>query len=112
MASAVVESLGAAEEYVRAKCGRQDTENRCRAAGVVFQPMIFESLGGVSQEAELVIKSINKAVAENVDSPLSEVAQRFWLGLSVGIQKASHKALVKRSLVGGCATGFGVGVEV
>ena len=46
--------LGAAEEYVKAKCGRGDTERRCREAGVVFQPMIFESTGGVSAEAERV----------------------------------------------------------
>ena len=38
------ESLGAAEDYVRQKCSRADMEVRCRNAGVVFQPMIFESL--------------------------------------------------------------------
>ena len=72
-------------------------EAKCQAAGVVFQPMIFESLGGVSIEAKRVIKSINNAVAENFDSPLSEVAQQFWWGLSVDIQKAQHKAFAKRA---------------
>ena len=72
-------------------------EAKCQAAGVVFQPMIFESLGGVSIEAKRVIKSINNAVAENFDSPLSEVAQHFWWGLAVDIQKAQHKALAKRT---------------
>ena len=33
--------LGAAEEYCRAKCGRDRTEERCRERGVEFQPLIF-----------------------------------------------------------------------
>ena len=65
---AASEELGAAEAYVRTKCSREDTERRCREAGVVFQPMIFESLGGVSSEAERVIKSINRVVAVNTDT--------------------------------------------
>ena len=40
------EALGAAEEYVTTKCARGDVERRCREAGIVFQPLIFESLGG------------------------------------------------------------------
>ena len=43
---AATEVLGAAEEYVRTKCARGDIERRCWAAGVVFQPIIFESFGG------------------------------------------------------------------
>ena len=95
-AAASQESLGAAEEYVRQKCGRREMESRCRSAGMVFQPMIFESLGGVSSEAEGVIKSLNRAVAENEDSRESEVARRFWWGLSIDIQKAQHRAFAKR----------------
>ena len=95
--AAARESLGAAESYVRTKCGRRDMEARCQAAGVVFQPMIFESLGGASVEARGVIKLLNRAVAENFDSPLNEVAQQFWWGLSVDIQKAQHRAFAKRA---------------
>ena len=105
LASAVVEALGAAEDYVRTKCGRRNTEERCRNAGVVFQPMNFESLGGVSKEAELVIKSINKAVAENTDTSETEVATHFWQRLSIDIQRLGHRAfsrrLRQRSLEGG-----------
>ena len=95
-ATAARRSLGAAEEYVLHKCSRRDMELRCRDAGMVFQPMIFESLGGVSSEADDVIKSINRAVAENSDSRVSEVATRFWWGLSIDIQKAQHRAFAKR----------------
>ena len=81
----------------------------CREAGRVFQPMIFESLSGVSAEAAGVIESWNRAVADNIDSPESEVANRFWWGLSMDIQKAQHRALARRTrgvgmeeLLGGC----------
>ena len=33
--------LGAAEAYTRTKCDRAQIGERCRVAGVVFQPMIF-----------------------------------------------------------------------
>ena len=64
LASAVGERLGAAEKYVRTKCGRQQTEERGRKEGVIY-PMIFESFGEVSGEAERVIKSLNKAVGKH-----------------------------------------------
>jgi len=105
LASAVVEQLGAAEEYVRTKCGRENTEERCRNAGVVFQPMIFESLGGVSKEAERVIQSLNKAVAENTDTSESEVATMFWQRLSIDIQRSGHRALARRLRQGGLDSG-------
>ena len=54
-------------------------EQRCREAGVIFQPMIFESFGGVSSEAERVLKSLNKAVAVNTDTSEQVVATQFWL---------------------------------
>ena len=57
LGDAAAEPLGAAEAYARTKCARSDIETRCREAGVVFQPLIFESLGGVSSEAERVLTS-------------------------------------------------------
>ena len=74
--------LGAAEEYCRRKCGHLETERKCREMGVVFQPMVFESTGGVSAEAVEVIKCLNRAVAENTNTPLGVVAQRFWQRIS------------------------------
>ena len=64
MNTAAGEPLGAAEDYVKNKCGRGDTERRCQEAGVVFQPMIFESTGGVPAEAERVLKCLTKLLQE------------------------------------------------
>ena len=90
------ERLGAAEEYVKTKCGRGDMETRCRQAGVKFQPLIFESLGGVSCEAERVIKSLNKAVAANTDTSEEVVATRFWQRLGIDLLRGNCRAFQRR----------------
>ena len=94
--AAAQERLGAAEAYVVTKCGRANTEERCRQAGVVFQPMIFESLGGVSVEAKGVIKSLKRMFAVNQSTPYGDVATRFWQRLSIDIQRAGHRAFIRR----------------
>ena len=91
--------LGAAEEYVRTKCARGDIEQRCRNAGVVFQPVIFESFGGVSVEAGRMLKSLNKAVAVNIDSSEEAVATQFWRRIGVDLLRGSCRAFHRR-LVG------------
>ena len=71
-------------------------ERRCREARITFQPLIFESLGGVSVEAERVIKSLNKAVAANTDSSEEEVATRFWRRLGVDHLRGNCRAFHRR----------------
>jgi hypothetical protein len=104
------ERVGAAEAYTRTKCDRAQMGERCRVAGVVFQPMIFESLGGVSIEAERVMKSLNRMVAENQDTPYGEVATRFWQRLSIDLQRAGHRAFSRRVARGKDLDGEGGGV--
>ena len=71
-------------------------ERRCREARITFQPLIFESLGGVSVEAERVIKSLNKAVAANTVSSAEEVANRFWQRLGVDLLRGNCRAFHRR----------------
>ena len=82
---------------MRAKCGRRETEWRCHEAGVVFQPMTFEILGGVSVEADRVIKCLTKAIASTTDSPEGEVATLFWHRLGVDLQRIGHRAFARRT---------------
>ena len=81
---------------MRTKAARRDIERTCAEVGVVFQSMIFESLGGVSVEAEGVIKCLNKLVAFNTGSSVGEVAPLFWQRLSIDIQRAGHRAFARR----------------
>lgn len=92
------EVLGAAESYAREKCGRNGVERKCQEVGLVFQPMIFESTGGVSSEADKVIHCLNRAVANktNPNTPIGEVANRFWQRVSIDLQRAMHRAFVRR----------------
>ena len=46
--------------------------------------MLFESFGGVEGEAEEVLKSLSRLVADNTRTPYGEVAQRLWQRISVG----------------------------
>ena len=105
--AAALETCGAAEEYARTKCSRVDMERRCAELGVLFQPLIFESLGGVSLEAERVIKSLNQAVAAATDSPYGEVATRFLQRLSVHIQRCQNRALMRRVVASGASDVLG-----
>ena len=88
--------LGAAEAYCITKCGRDGTEQRCRERGVEFQPLIFESTGGAASEAEVVLKGINRLVAQNRGVSVGDVATRFWQRVSVDMQRNMHRALVRR----------------
>jgi len=101
------EVLGAAEEYVRTKCARGDIERRCQEAGIVFQPMIFESFGGASAEAEKVIKCLNKAVAGNSDTAPEVVATRFWQRVSIDILRGNCRSFHRRLVGRFAGEGFG-----
>ena len=95
-AAAAAEGRGAAEAYTAKKCAHNSTEERCEAAGLEFQPLVFESLGGMAAEAEEVLKSLGRRVAVNTKTPFGEVAQRLWCRLSVDLQRAGHKAVARR----------------
>ena len=103
------EPCGAAEEYARTKCTRGDIARRCADAGVVFQPMIFESMGGVSSEADRVLKCLNKAVAVNTDSSEEAVATRFWQRIGIDILRGNCRSFHRRLVKGGPRAGAGHG---
>ena len=96
LGAASVEPLGAAEEYARTKCARADIARRCQEASVIFQPMIFESLGGVSSEADRIIKCLNKAVAVNSDTSEEVVATRFWQRIGIDILRGNCRSFYRR----------------
>ena len=88
--------LGAAMEYSDAKRRYKNTAQQCEAAGICFQPMVFETLGGASPECLQVLNSLSQQVAENTKSPYVEVARRLRQRLSVDLQRANHRAFARR----------------
>ena len=81
----------------------------CAEANVVFQPMIFESLGGVSSEADKVLKSLNKAVAVNSDSSEEVVATHFWQRIGIDILRGNCRSFHRRLVTGGYREDAGYG---
>ena len=113
---AAKELLGAAESYTRAKAAYDDTEAKCEEAGFDYQPIVFESFGGMAREAERVLKCINRHVAVNTNTPPEEVARRLWERLSVDLQRAGHRAFARRTttrefVVGGGMRGVLASIE-
>ena len=68
-------------------------------AGMVLQPMVFETLGELFLETEKVVKSFKRMVAKNQDTPHREVEAWFWQRLSVDLQRSGHR--VTRRPMGG-----------
>ena len=85
-----------AEKYTETKRSHQNTDNLCAEVGVDYQPIVFESFGGCCPEGRETLRSINRLVANNTNTPTSEVARRFWHMISVHIQKSNHRAFAKR----------------
>ena len=94
--AAAKEQTGAAKEYTESKRSKDDTDALCEKAGVDYQPLVWETTCGIAPEAADILRSLNRLVAVNTNTPLGEVARRFWQRVSVDLQKANHRALVKR----------------
>ena len=107
-AEAASEQLGAAEACTRVKASHDNTETCCLEVGFAYQPIVFESLGGMAREAEKVLKSITKQVANNTNTPPGEVARRLWERLSVDLQGAGHRAFKRRAGTREVALGMGM----
>ena len=58
--------------------------------------MIFESTGGVSVEADRVLKSLNKAVAVNTSVSETLVATLFWQRVGVDLLRGACRAFHRR----------------
>ena len=56
----------------------------------------------------MVLKGINRIVAQNTGVSVGDVATRFWQRVSVDMQRHMHRALVRRvNRNGGSSDGLG-----
>jgi len=95
-------ALSAATTYSDRKREYNNTWDRCNDVGIDYRPLVFEVFGGLAEEGQKVVDSLNRLVAENTHTPLTEVAQRFWTRMSIDLQRANHRAWDRRVR----ATGF------
>ena len=84
------------DDDVETKWSRGGMERHRGDARVVFQPIIFESTGGVPAEADWTSKCLNKAVAGNPYSSDVVVATQFWQRIGIDLARNESRALRKR----------------
>ena len=58
------------------------------------------------------MKSLSRLVANNTNTPYTEVAQRLWGRLSVDMQRAGHAAFARRAGAPGGARRAGIGATL
>ena len=86
----------AAEAYSDQKRRHLDTQAKCHAAGIKFQPMVLTAQGAWAKEAWTVLRAIATAVAGKEDRRAAalhlEIAQR----IAVAIARSGAKAVKRR----------------
>ena len=90
------DKLGAATAYTETKRTHNNTDERCLQAGIDYQPIVYESTGGIAKEGMDTLKSLNRLVALNTNTPYEEVARRFYQRVSFDLQRANHRAFARR----------------
>ena len=90
----------AAGKYAQHKRRRNDTERHCREAGLQYRPVIHESQGGTSKQADVAIRAIAGAVAVNEHrSTLSVRAEMQFRTATLFGRWTSHAVCQRRCTV-------------
>ena len=94
--AASVTQLAAATAYAERKRAHNNTQQACEQAGFGFEPIVFETTGGLDPEAERVLHSVLKESARAQGKPVSTVVEHAKIRVSIDIQRAVHRALQRR----------------
>ena len=86
----------AAASYAQKKRRHQDTDAKCRAAGILFQPIVLESQGGIDKEASGVLHRIAEAVAEAESRDAVRVREEMLQRIALIIARSNHSRLARR----------------
>jgi len=88
--------LAAATAYAQRKRTHNDTQQACEQAGFGFEPIVFETTGGLEAEAETVLRSLLSEGARAQGKPVAAVIERTKIRISIDLQRALHRALQRR----------------
>ncbi len=50
----------------------------------------------MTMQASITIHSLHQLVADNTNTPVQEVARRFWQRTSIDMQRSLHRAFARR----------------
>ena len=93
--------LHAASTYAGAKRAKNSTEARCQAAGLGFEPIVFETVGGVEKGGQRILESLIKEIWKRTQCTYVEELQRLVSSISLVLMRAWDKAVEKRSPAAG-----------
>ena len=68
----------------------------CEAAGLGFEPIVFESTGGLESEARVVINSLIAMYSEAVGKPFYVAKETLVQRISLILIRSHHRALTRR----------------
>ena len=71
--------------------------HQCRRQGIVFVPLVVETLGGWDPEAVFHLKSIAEKTAHRSNHRPSFVVKHFFQRLSVILQRANSSLIATRA---------------
>ena len=89
-------SGSAAEAYANTKRRHLDTAAKCEAAGVRFQPMVFEAQGGMTSEAGAVLHAIAGAVAAAEAGDQVRIREEIFERISLLIMRSNARRIGRR----------------
>ncbi len=88
--------LATAEEYATRKRQHLRTQELCEAAGIGFEPVVFETAGGLEAGGRKILESILAEVAKVRGKPVNEVVDQVKARISLDLQRAQHRAIARR----------------
>ena len=88
--------MAAAQQYPSYKRRHLNTQELCEAAGLGFEPIAFESTGGLEPDAAGVVDSLLAIVADASGVSFATVKERLVQRISLILVRSHHRALTRR----------------
>ena len=92
------EQLATAKAYTEAKRQYKDTQRLCEEADLGFEPIVFETTGGLEPGGQKVLESILAEVAKATGQERSAVVKKVKGRISIDLCRAQHRALRRRRI--------------
>ena len=90
-------ALTAAAAYSQRKRRHDDTQAKCAAEGIVFEPMVFEAQGGVEKRCAAVLHCIAEAVATAEERDPAVIKQELLQRIGLALLRSNARAVRRRA---------------
>jgi len=94
--AASAEVLATAKAYTETKRSYKNTQRLCEEADIGFEPIVFESTGGLEPEGQQILESILAEVAKATGRTKADVIARVKGRISIDLCRAQSRAIRRR----------------